>query len=153
MKKFKFRLQRVLETKEGIEKQRQRELGAKQGELLRQQKKLSELKEELKEQNKSQREKVSGSASAGELVMLHRWQLQLEKQIVEQLVKVSTAEKAVEKARLVLVEASKERKVLEKLREKRFEEHKKISLSQEQNILDDVGGRMNNGSALENGDD
>jgi len=58
----------------------------------------------------------------------------------EQLLKeAAAAELKVEEAREAFIEASKERKVLDKLKEKRQKEHRKEMLAQEAKALDDAG--------------
>ena len=60
---------------------------------------------------------------------------------IEQLQKEAVAaEMKVEEAREAFLEASKERKVLDKLREKRLKEYKKEFFAEETKTLDDISG-------------
>jgi len=62
----------------------------------------------------------------------------------EQLLKeAAMAELKVEEAREAFIEASRERKVLDKLKEKRQKEHRKETLNRESKILDDARRKGN----------
>ena len=141
MKRFRFRLQRVMDARVTIERQRQRDMAEAQGELADQQKKLKELEAELEETERDQRNMVQRPVKAGDALIQHRWHRELRTRIRVQQEQVAKAATKVEEARVRLVEASKDRKVLEKLKERRLEEYHKEELTQQQNQLDDVGAR------------
>lgn len=141
MKRFRFRLQRVLDAKETEERQRQRDLGFAQAELTRQQAALLDLEQQLAEEEAVQREMVKRPVRAGDALMQHRWHRELRSRIRMQAEQVQKAAEKVEEARRILVEASKERRVLERLKERRLDEYRKAELTQMQNHLDDVGSR------------
>ena len=65
----------------------------------------------------------------------------LDRRIVMQLASISALKAAVERARADLVEASKERKVIEKLKERRFEQHQAVEAADEQKELDESNAR------------
>jgi flagellar FliJ protein len=146
MKKFKFRLQRVLETKESEERQKKRELGEKQNLLAQEEAVLTQLLAQIDDHEQKQRHSIEVSSNAGDLLRQHRWQLELNKQKKQQLHNINKCEKEVEKARLALVEATREKRVLEKLKEKQLEEYKKYLTAEEQKVLDDVGARNHSSS-------
>ena len=146
MKKFKFRLQRVLDTKEDFERQRQRELGEAQQGLMIAEEKLDTLNREAEEQDERQRILISGRAKVAELMVNNRWRVELRKRIALQSKEVKRCERLVEERRLILLEATKERKVLEKLKEKQREQHRKEYFGEQQRILDEIGSRQVNGS-------
>ena len=81
MKKFHFRLQRVLDAKEGEEKMKQRELGRVQQILLGEEKKIDDLNRQMVDQEKRQRKLISGKSKVSDLMMNNRWQLELKKRI------------------------------------------------------------------------
>lgn len=143
MKKFKFRLQRVLDAKQSVEDQRKRELGVAQQVLAAEEKTLAQLHAELEEVRKAERKLMQGGVKAGELMVQHRWKRELGVKLESQAKKVRKASEEIEVARERLVEASKDKKVLEKLKEKRLEEHNKEVQNQQQNLLDDIGARRN----------
>ena len=141
MKKFKFRLQRVLDTKGSDEKMRQRDLGIAQQTFNTEEERLKNLNTELREQSEKQRSLVSGSAKVADLVMNHRWQRQLNTRISKQTEEVEHCGEVVEERRQELLETSREKKVLERLKEKKFEEYRITELTAQQNALDDLGSR------------
>jgi flagellar protein FliJ len=145
MKKFQFRLQRVLETKEVAERECQRLLGEIQQQLTIAENELRVLNEELENERDGQREMIKGTIRAGDFVLRHKYQKDLELRISFKKSEINKIASKVEKARIVLIEASKEKKVLEKLHDRRFEEHKKDTATKQQNILDDIGARSKNG--------
>lgn len=145
MKKFRFRLQRVLDAKESEEKQQQRRLGEALEQVVKAENRLDELFSQLSETRKRQAEMVSGSMKAGEAMMMHNWQMQLKKEVSAQRQDLVKLNSIAEKIRNELLELSKEKRVLEKLREKQWEEYKKQDLTAQQNMLDDIGNRNANG--------
>lgn len=146
MKKFTFRLQRVLDAKESEEKEKQRELGVAQRELTEAERLLADLQAQLKEEQQRANEQNQGTVQAWQALTQHRWQKHLAGEIRKAEQDVVKALDQVEKARDILIETSREKRVLEKLREKQHEEHQKLVLSELQNQLDDIGGRMAGGN-------
>lgn len=141
MKRFRFRLQRVMDAKLSEERLRQRELGEAQGLLLEQEEILRNLIEQLADEEVQQRQRIQGSMRAGDAVLHNSWYRELRTKIRTQNQEVDKASKLVEEARERLVEVSKEKRVLERLKERRQEEHRRASLTETQNMLDDIGTR------------
>jgi len=140
MRKFKFRLQKLMDAKAGEEKLRQRELGMEQHRLSQEEEKLKSLSDALEQTDENLREKLSGQVKAGELMIHHQWQRSLKTKINVQTQEVRKQDRVVEEARDRLVETSRDKKVLENLREKRFTEHQHQVNTETQNQLDDIGG-------------
>ena len=142
MKRFKFRLQRVMDAKLSEERLRQRELGEALAYLQEQEAKLTQLEEELAEEERQQRERIKGAMRAGDALLQHSWYRELRTRIRQQGEELNKAAVKVEESRQRLVEVSKDKKVLERLKEKRQEEHRKATLTETQAMLDDVGARQ-----------
>lgn len=134
MKRFAFRLQRVLDIRSRIRDERRQELGARQAELQREEALLAELEAELL----LARIEEGGTYSASELQMVGAYAIRLRSQIERQLVRIEGAKQAVEEARVRYIEATKDTQVLEKLREKRREEYTQEVLLEEGRNLDEV---------------
>jgi flagellar FliJ protein len=134
MKRFAFRLQRVLDIRSRIRDERRQELGARQAELQREEALLAELEAELL----LARIEEGGTYSASELQMVGAYAIRLRSQIERQLVRIEGAKQAVEEARARYIEATKDTQVLEKLREKRREEYTQEVLLEEGRNLDEV---------------
>ncbi|HEB83582.1 MAG TPA: flagellar export protein FliJ [Bacteroidetes bacterium] len=141
MKPFRFRLQRVMDAKESEKRLRERDLGQAVQAMREEEKKLAALLVEMDEHLRRQRELIRGTIQAGDLVLANRWQRKLSARILRQRQQVRDRGKEVEEARLRLIEASREEKVLEKLKARRLEEHRQQVLHEMQGILDDAGAR------------
>ncbi|MFH0882730.1 MAG: flagellar export protein FliJ [bacterium] len=142
MKKFTFRLQRLMDAKRGEERLRQRDLGIEQQKLSDEEIKLQKLSDDLKQVYQEQREKLKKGTRVGDLLLSHQWQRNLRTRIRGQTKEVEKQESRVETAREVLVDVSREKKVLEKLRERRKDEHQHQVNTETQNQLDDIGARL-----------
>ncbi len=151
MKRFRFRLQRVLDAKESEERQRQRELGQAQKALFTEEKKLSGLNRLLKEHIDQQREGVSKAMSAGDMVIANRWHKQLNSRIRQKEKEVKLCEEEVAKRREILLEVSRDKKVLERLKGKQETEHQRLVNYEQQNMIDDIGAKIRQNRANSEG--
>lgn len=137
MKKFSFRLEKVLGLKDFKEKEAKVDLGRAISEMQKIQNEIDFIAKEKHEQNKT-RSKAKDIYTL-QSIELYVNRLDLKKEeLLEELVK---AQLIVEEKRLVLQEAMKERKVLTKLKEKKIEQHKKEVLLETEKVLDDIGKR------------
>jgi flagellar FliJ protein len=138
MKKFRFRLQKVMELKEEIEKQRKLELSEARRHLMDEKQKLEEMETHNKDcWNTVERIETADRVNPWELVCAHRYMHKLEEEMMWQSGKVLEVEAAFDEKRIKLLEASKERKMLEKLKEKRFSTYRTDADRKEQKILDE----------------
>ena len=140
MKKFKFPLKPVLEHRERIEEEKQLVLSARRQELKAAEDELARLNGEFKRYSTVLRDDHARLAT--EELRWHYAHLEyLDRCMVMQHAVISQRKIAVERARQELVEASKERKVIDKLKEKRFAEHKAMEAAAEQKELEDSNAR------------
>ena len=135
MKSFKFKLQKVLNLREHYENEAKLELGRAVGVLVELENNLSALG---REQAKAAEEQFrsGNSVSLMQQYMFYQMRLEIEKE--QLLTELAKAELKVEEARELFIEASRERKVLEKLKEKRQKDHRKNMLYEEAKVLDEV---------------
>jgi flagellar FliJ protein len=140
MKRFTFSLQPVLELRQRTEDDKQRILADRQRELHAAQDELARLNGEFKRYSTTLRDGHK-SLSSDELRSHYAHLEYLDRCITVQHGVVSQRRTAVERARMDLVEASKERKVIEKLKDKRFEDHRALEAAIEQKELDDANNR------------
>jgi flagellar export protein FliJ len=133
MKRFNFRLQRVLEIRDRFRDERRQELGQRNFELDRERRILGDLDQEFL------RSKVEegGTYSASELLLVGEYSVRLKEDIEQQQLRVAAAEQAAEEARERYIEASKETQALEKLKERRREEYVEQALKEEGSQLDE----------------
>jgi len=134
MKRFRFRLQRILDIREQIRDELRQELVRKNLARDHELRVLAELEEE------SLRVMIQegGTYSASELVMFGDYRLRLKVRIEEQQGRVAVAVQEADEAKARYVEASKEAKALEMLRQKRKAEHDEQALKEEGAQLDEL---------------
>jgi len=138
MKKFIFALEKVLEVKEIEEKIIQRNLLNLQNQIFETQKKISSIRESIgKEKNKL---KYMGSTvTKSNQIMIHYKyidSLNKEIDICNDLLKTLFVKESALKAQLL--EKTREKKAIERLKEIKYEEYKKEYNKSQQNFLDDI---------------
>ena len=145
MLKFSFNLEKILSLRKHREQEREIELGRAIGIL-------SEIEQNIRfvtEERFRSGEQYSGNSATIRSYMLYADRLDRQK---EQLLSdAAVAEQKVDEARVVYIEASRDRKVLDKLKEKREEEYKKFVLDEETKNLDDLASGRQRAAALKNG--
>jgi flagellar FliJ protein len=141
MKKFAFRLQRVLDLREAQEKVRLGQLGAEQQRLNQEMQKLDVFKGEQVLQLQEARTGRMAPFSVWSQSQDCRYLGRISRVIDYQTGRVNVQKQSVEIARVNYVEARKDTRVLETLREKKMDEWKLERLREEGNILDEVGSR------------
>lgn len=138
MNKFKFRLEKVLSTRRLREEDKQRELATAQREVqaeLERQNLISESIDEIIEHMIDQRSE-SFTALDMQTSWAHR-QL-LESSIRDQKSVIAEANKVAEIKRTELIVLNKDRRILEKLKEKKLERFNKRKIKKDQKILDEL---------------
>lgn len=131
MKKFSFNLEKVLSLRKFREQETKIELGRAIGVLTEIEGKIKNVAEERYRAGSQ----FSGNGAMVRSYMLYTARLDLQK---EQLLKEAVqAEIKVDAARSVFIEASRDRKVLDKLKEKREAEYRKLVFAEETKALDD----------------
>ena len=142
---FNFKFQSILDLKIRLEDQKKSKYGEANEELKRQEDKLNVLYEERTYQFNLMREKGKAGLTPKELIVYNNYIERLKRSIEIQKVVVERAKKAVEKARLELVEAAKQRKMFETLKEKKLEEYWEDYYKKEQSQLDEIVSYKYNG--------
>lgn len=134
MKAYKFSMEKVLELRANKEKTSMEYFASMQRELMKQKSKLVELRAE----EDSIKLKLRQCNNIVELRQLHLCKEWLEKRIQAQLKRVEESRQNLEKARLELITAQKDRKIIEKLKEKDFEAYQDNEKAIEQKNLDEM---------------
>ncbi|WP_276206987.1 flagellar export protein FliJ [Natranaerobius trueperi] len=138
MKKFHFSLDRVLRVKEINEDKKKDEFQRAQKYKDQIEKQLNELKQSkesiIKELNDTQKNPVQIQY----LKTYHNYLSSLDEQITNQSYKLQIAEKELKHVRQEWIDAKQEKRVLEKLKERHYQEFRKESLKQEQKVLDEM---------------
>ena len=140
MKKFRFTLQPVLEHRQRIEDEKQQVLAQRKRALDAAETELQRLNAEFRASSNALREQHRSFDA--DTLRLHYAHLQfLDRTIVEQIKIVAERRVALERARTDLLAASKDRKVVEKLKDRRRETYVAEESRIEQNELDDNNAR------------
>lgn len=134
MRRFSFRLQRVLDIREQFRDELRQELVRKNHERDEELQVLARLEQE------SLQIKIEegGTYSASELVMFGAYSVRLKQLMEQQQQRVAAAIKQVEEVKERYIEASKEAKALEMLRQKRREEYTEQQLKEDGRQLDEL---------------
>lgn len=136
MAKFKFGLQRVLEIKEKVEDEKKNTYAERKKKLEEENLKLEKLKVDM-EQIRVRRNSAGGeSLKISELSNYSNYIQSLNVKIETQNSKVEEEEQIVESVREELLEATKDRRILENLKLRSLEQYK-YELKQEEDKLTD----------------
>ncbi|MBU5677415.1 flagellar export protein FliJ [Alkaliphilus sp. MSJ-5] len=138
MEKFIFRFDTILNTKEKIEEDRKNKLGISMKKLVTEQEHLQRLFQKKNDMVNQWQEKSSKIVKISELRSISN-NLDIMQNIIDkQLNVVEQSELETENRRKQLLEASKQKKVFEKLKEKDYEEHKYNQLKKEDALTDEI---------------
>ena len=138
MGKFVFRFNTILNTKEKIEDDRKNKLGLSMKKLAQEKEELKALADKRNNLIEQWQTKSSDIVKISDLRALSN-NLELMQNFIDKQNKVvELSEMDAFNKRKELIEASKEKKVFQKLREKDFEEYKYIELKKEYELVDDL---------------
>ena len=139
--RFQFRRQTLLRLREAARDERREQLAEvmRIDDALRKQ--LAELEGLQSEARALQRLGV-GRVDVDRLLEAQRYEAVVALEILHVERQRAAVAEEMNKRREALVEADREFKVLEKLREKRLQEHGAETLAQEMKVLDEAAGRM-----------
>lgn len=139
---FSFRLEKVLELRRSREDEELRRLKALEGELYQYHTAFSAVtKKTLEIEDELRRLKQKGES-------LHTWGIyfrhlaHLRDELRELQAKIEDCRQRISQQREVVIEATKDRKVLENLRERQLAAYELEQRRKEQHILDDIAGQL-----------
>lgn len=138
MAKFIFNMQGLLNIKEKLEEQAKTEYGKALAKLEQEKSILLNLKNKKQENILSFRESINKGVKPNYIDNINKYISFIDKKVEEQTQNINKAKEIVEEKRLALLEAMKERKVLETLKEKEKENYFKEELKNEQKIIDEI---------------
>jgi flagellar FliJ protein len=135
MKRFRFGLEKVLELRVYRERETEIELGKAVGALTQIEHKITALTEE---RTRVSEEQLVPDRSTADILAFDRYVLRMDTTKAAYLEEAAEAERKVEAARGVYLEASRDRKILDKVKERRRQEYHKHLFAEETKILDDI---------------
>jgi flagellar export protein FliJ len=139
VKKLRFRFQKLLEIKERLEGVRQRALGEALTALAREQAALDGLRRTQARYRRAAEEQPAQALDLGMLLLNLSYDQRLQRQIRDQDQRREQAAARAEEERRRLVEARRQRRTYEILREKAAVAHRRLQRRGEQRLLDQVG--------------
>jgi len=137
LKRFTFRLKKVMELRKWRERFSQQRLAEAQTDRDRARGDLDRTRGELNDHYSERRHHAKSSITAGTALAEATYSQRLLKEEADSMKKVEKNERNVKKCREDLIEKSREKKVLEKLHDRRYDEYQISSKRQAQKVLDD----------------
>ena len=134
MKSYKFSMEKVLELRTNKEKTSMEYFASMQRDLMKEKSKLLELERE-EDSIKLKSNQCKNIIDLRQLYLCKEW---LEKKIQAQLKRIEESIQNLEKARQELISAQKDRKIIEKLKEKDYASYQDNEKLVEQKNLDEV---------------
>ena len=138
MKKFIFKLETVLNVKERREEQLKHELMKLQALKIREEQLLGEVKEKRAYISRQKSDENKKGTDIQNLIHFEQYLGVLLKKIDDTQKSIKVLEEKADTKRVEVVEASREKKVFEKLKEKQFGEFQRIVIQNEQKVLDEM---------------
>ncbi len=140
MTKFSFRLQAVLKLKSQLEEKAKGEFAMAMLKLQAERRKLQQIQQEQSGCMEELRQHEETGITVGRLKEFNAYIMLLRDHITEQKIAVNEARENADKHREKLIKAVQEREILEKLRERKYEEFLQSVRKDEQKHLDEVAG-------------
>lgn len=141
MPKFTFKLEPLFEYRQRLEELSQKEFGEALARLKSEEEKIERLKELYKKSSSEIDGLKESGARADEMDLYHSYVAGLKRHIAEQERILSQVSAAVERKRGELIEASRNRKVMELMKEKSLHTHNQKVNRQEQKESDELNSR------------
>lgn len=142
MKKFRFRLERILQLKAHIEKEKQKFLALSVHKVANQENLLKDIAFSRIENQNQQRQFLLGKISTSLMSIFSRYYLHLKKNELSGRELLEVYRKEQERKRQDLAEATKGKRIYEKLRERRLENYYKEYERVSQKEQDELASQM-----------
>ena len=143
MPRFKFQLEGVLEHRKNIEEEKQRALAGVLAEMQRLKNELVELDQVARGAVTDLREnRLTGHLDMSFLAAHRRFTGSVQRKAVAIAQKMALVQRQIDEARAALGAAAKDRKIIEKLRERQLERWQGQQHRQEMDELDDIGMQL-----------
>ncbi len=153
MAKFLFQFDGVLRQREHVETQRQRELAIVQQEMTKLQNDLRQLNDSVQGSTDDLRNNhLTGRLDLNFLAAHRRFMLAMQRKGDGLVQQIASVQKRLDVAQAALAEAAKQRKIMEKLREKSFERWKADLSRKEMIETDEIAMQMGYRNSLDEAD-
>ncbi len=138
LSKFKFRYEKILNFLEKQEKDIQNKLSKAQNELLKEEKELTVLIKKDNNYNNVIREELNNGCTLNFIKNLNNYKNNLSNLIDNQNIRINSIQRNIKDIRYELIDVAKDKKIMEKLREKKKLEHHNTLLSIEEKMIDEL---------------
>jgi len=143
MARFIFKLDGVLEHRKHLERERQRDLAAVQQQMAILQAELKELNDSMTVSTQDVRSNhLVGKLDLNLLAAHRRYVTATQRKAATLVQRMSRVQKQIDEARIALAEAAKQRKVIEKLRERYEARWREDQTKKEMSELDEIATRL-----------
>ncbi|UCD17474.1 MAG: flagellar FliJ family protein [Candidatus Zixiibacteriota bacterium] len=142
LKKFRFRLEKLLQLKSHIESEKQKILALATQKVFGQKRILEDIDSRRITCHREQRHHLVGTLNPSHQLNYSRYYLRLKKEELAGRELLDVFKKEREKKRLDLVEATKQRRIYEKLKEHRQEAYRRETDLAEQKEQDELGSQF-----------
>ena len=143
MPRFKFQLEGVLQHRKNLEEEKQRALAAVLAQMQALKTDLSDLDQLARTAVADLRtNRLTGNLDLSFLAAHRRFSGSVQRKALALAQKMALVQREIDKARADLAEAAKQRKIIEKLRDRQLERWKNQQNRQEAEELDDIGMQL-----------
>ena len=143
MAKFHFQLEGVLKQREGLERERQRTLAVAQARMQKLEEQLRDLDRSVQAAHADAREHhLLGKLDMAFLAAHRRFIASSQRQAMNLAQGMAAVKTEIDQARAALAEAAKQRKVIEKLRQRQYDRWKADLLRKETAEMDEIGTQL-----------
>jgi flagellar protein FliJ len=143
MAKFLFQLEGVLRHRQHVEREKQRAFAQRSAVVAALTKELREMDRQLQTATSDLRQnRLTGAIDLSFLAAHRRYALSMQRRAIEQARKIAQAQQLAEAAQAELVAAARDRKIIEKLRERRYSQWQAEQARKEAVQLDEIGIQM-----------
>lgn len=135
---FKYQFETILNLKTRMEEMKKSELKIALARLEKEKSKLENLKKDKEKEYETLKEKQKEKFTSEDLRLFNNYMSALNNKINIQITVVAKEENKANKVREELIKVSKEKKMFEKLKEKKLEEYMHEYYAQEQQVTDNI---------------
>ncbi len=148
MNRFRFRLESLLRFRAAKEEEKKREFGVVLGHLKHEEAQYNAIVNNIDQHNRFMEESGQGKISVRTLTRNFFYARSLEKSKSEQKKAVKKAEELAGEKRSELTEATKKKRILERLKENKLEEYNQAVIKEEQALIDEFATQRYNNQYL-----
>ena len=141
MNVFRFRLQSILDLRTRKEDGLKKDFSLALEALYAEEERLKALNRDLEAQLAQWDAEANGRTDISDFVMYDQYLAHLKKRILGQIRQIKVQQEKTETVRLDLVEATKDKRVLERLKERHYTDYRNRLDRLEQKFLDEIGTR------------